>query len=172
MTTPQTVKQYGELAVAQGRSLAEQARTPLLAVVGAGDLAVERARTVLDQFRSRAEALPAWPGRFMIMRSGMLICSSPRSRATSTLRSGLRPSTSFAVRSNAPASGAGQSCRSERTFTALSLVLRSTVRCTPRTGWKFSRTVTVIGTPLTSISPLVARPAWSVVRRSARAARS
>ena len=38
MTPTQTVKQYGELAVAQGRTLAEQARTPILAVVGAGIL--------------------------------------------------------------------------------------------------------------------------------------
>src|SRR3954469_2549301 len=57
-TTTQTVKQYGEFAVAQGRSFAEQAKTPLLAVVGAGDLAVERALNVVAQFRSKAEALP------------------------------------------------------------------------------------------------------------------
>ena len=58
MTPTQTVKQYGEFAVAQAQTLAEQARTPLLAFVGAGDLAVERARTVLGQFRTKAEALP------------------------------------------------------------------------------------------------------------------
>src|ERR1700710_1426746 len=58
MTPTQTVKQYGELAVAQTRTLAEQARTPLLAGVGARDLAVTRARTAVSQFRSRAEALP------------------------------------------------------------------------------------------------------------------
>ena len=58
MTPTQTVKQYSELAVAQSRTFAEQAKTPFLAVVGACDLAVERAKTVVAQFRSKAEALP------------------------------------------------------------------------------------------------------------------
>ena len=38
--------------------VAERGRTPLLVAVGAGDLAVEQARTVLASLRSRAEALP------------------------------------------------------------------------------------------------------------------
>jgi heparin binding hemagglutinin HbhA len=38
--------------------VAERGRTPLLVAVGAGDLAVEQARTVLATLRSRAEALP------------------------------------------------------------------------------------------------------------------
>jgi heparin binding hemagglutinin HbhA len=37
---------------------AERSRTPLLVAVGAGDLAVTQARTVLATLRSRAEALP------------------------------------------------------------------------------------------------------------------
>ena len=51
MTATQTVKQYGEFAVTA-------ARTPVLAVIGAGDLAVERAKTVVSTFRTKAEALP------------------------------------------------------------------------------------------------------------------
>src|SRR3954451_23655480 len=51
MTPTQTVKQYGETAV-------KLTKTQLLATIGAGDLAVERARTVVGQLRSRAEALP------------------------------------------------------------------------------------------------------------------
>ncbi|MCW2634245.1 MAG: uncharacterized protein JWQ99_612, partial [Blastococcus sp.] len=51
MTPTQTVKQYGETVVAA-------AKTPVLAAIGAGDLAVERAKTVVAQFRSTAEALP------------------------------------------------------------------------------------------------------------------
>jgi heparin binding hemagglutinin HbhA len=51
MTATQTVKQYGEFAVTH-------AKPAVLAVIGAGDLAVERARTVLGQFRSKAVALP------------------------------------------------------------------------------------------------------------------
>ncbi|MGY1694978.1 MULTISPECIES: hypothetical protein [unclassified Geodermatophilus] len=38
--------------------VAERGRTPLLVAVGAGDLAVTQARTVLATLRSRAEALP------------------------------------------------------------------------------------------------------------------
>jgi heparin binding hemagglutinin HbhA len=38
--------------------VAERGRTPLLVAVGAGDLAVEQARTVLATLRSRAEAIP------------------------------------------------------------------------------------------------------------------
>ena len=38
--------------------VAERGRTPLLVAVGAGDLAVEQARTVIATLRSRAEALP------------------------------------------------------------------------------------------------------------------
>src|SRR5688572_31989118 len=51
MTPTQTVKQYGETAVAV-------AKTPVLAAIGAGDLAFGRAKTVVAQFRSQAEALP------------------------------------------------------------------------------------------------------------------
>ena len=51
MTPTKTVKQYGETAVSTYKTLN-------LAVIGAGDLAVERAKTVLEQFRSKAEALP------------------------------------------------------------------------------------------------------------------
>jgi heparin binding hemagglutinin HbhA len=58
MTATETVKQYGETVVTTGRTVAEQLRTPLLAVVGAGDLAVRRTVTVVEGLRSRAEALP------------------------------------------------------------------------------------------------------------------
>ena len=62
MTTTRTVKHYGDTVVTTGRTVAEQVvehtRTPLLAVVGVGDLAVQRARTVADTLRARAEALP------------------------------------------------------------------------------------------------------------------
>jgi len=51
MTATQTVKQYGETAV-------HFAKTPVLATIGAGDLAVQRAKAVVDQLRNRAEALP------------------------------------------------------------------------------------------------------------------
>jgi len=51
MTTTQTVKQYGEFAVTA-------AKPAVLAAIGAGDLAIERAKTVVAQFRSTAEALP------------------------------------------------------------------------------------------------------------------
>ena len=51
MTPTKTVKQYGETAVSTYKTLN-------LAVIGASDLAVERAKTVLEQFRSKAEALP------------------------------------------------------------------------------------------------------------------
>src|SRR3954463_1662581 len=51
MTATQTVKQYGETAV-------KLTKTQLLATIGAGDLAVQRAKTVVDQLRNRAEALP------------------------------------------------------------------------------------------------------------------
>jgi heparin binding hemagglutinin HbhA len=47
MSTTDTLKQ-----------VAERGRTPLLAAVGAGDLALEQARTALTSLRSRAEALP------------------------------------------------------------------------------------------------------------------
>jgi heparin binding hemagglutinin HbhA len=51
MTPTQTVKQYGETVVAV-------TKTPVLAAIGAGDLAVERALSVARQLRNRAEALP------------------------------------------------------------------------------------------------------------------
>src|SRR3954464_5818198 len=51
MTPTQTVKQYGETAVSAYKTLN-------LAALGAGDLAVERARIVVSQFRQKAEALP------------------------------------------------------------------------------------------------------------------
>jgi heparin binding hemagglutinin HbhA len=51
MTATETVKQYGETVLSLYR-------TPVLVAIGAGDLAVERTRTAVDQFRSRAEALP------------------------------------------------------------------------------------------------------------------
>jgi heparin binding hemagglutinin HbhA len=53
MTPTKTVKQYSDLAVAQTRTIAEQAKTPLLAFVGAGDLAVERAKPCRARLRSR-----------------------------------------------------------------------------------------------------------------------
>ena len=80
-TTTQTVKQYGEFAVAQGRSIAEQAKTPILAVVGAGDLAVERARTVVAQFRSKAtSSIMALPGEAQVQAD--LAVKEARTRAT------------------------------------------------------------------------------------------
>jgi heparin binding hemagglutinin HbhA len=55
-------KPSGETVVTTGRTVAEQlverSRTPLLAVVGAGDLAVKATKDVVDTLRSRAEALP------------------------------------------------------------------------------------------------------------------
>ena len=62
MTPTQTVKQYGETVVTTGRTVAEQlverSRTPLLAFVGAGALAVQATKDVVDSLRSRAEARP------------------------------------------------------------------------------------------------------------------
>ena len=81
MTPTQTVKQYGELAVAQGRSVAERAKTPLLAAVGAGDLAVERARTAVQQFRTRAtSSIAALPGEAQVQAD--LAVKEARTRAT------------------------------------------------------------------------------------------
>ncbi|MBB3085036.1 hypothetical protein [Geodermatophilus sabuli] len=51
MSTTETLKKVGETVVVQNK-------TVLLAAVGAGDLAVERARAVVGTLRSRAEALP------------------------------------------------------------------------------------------------------------------
>ena len=51
MTRTETVKQYGETAVSAYKTLN-------LAVIGAGDLAVERAKVVVSQFVAKAEALP------------------------------------------------------------------------------------------------------------------
>ena len=51
MSRTDTLKQYGE-------TLVETGRTGLLAALGAGDVAVDRARTVVTGLRSRAEALP------------------------------------------------------------------------------------------------------------------
>src|SRR5438128_4706917 len=51
MSATQTVKQYGETAV-------KIYKTQLLATIGAGDLAVERAKTVVGELRARAETLP------------------------------------------------------------------------------------------------------------------
>jgi heparin binding hemagglutinin HbhA len=51
MSTAQTVRQYGETVL-------NQYKTSLLATIGAGDLAVERTRTLVEQLRTRAEALP------------------------------------------------------------------------------------------------------------------
>jgi heparin binding hemagglutinin HbhA len=51
MSTTETLKKAGETVVVQNK-------TVLLAAVGAGDLAVERARAVIGTLRSRAEALP------------------------------------------------------------------------------------------------------------------
>jgi len=62
MSTTETIKTYSETAVAQGRqaasSVAEQGRTGLLVAIGAGDVVLDRARTVVTTFRSKAEALP------------------------------------------------------------------------------------------------------------------
>ena len=51
MSRTDTLKSYGE-------TLVETGRTGLLAAIGAGDVAVDRARTVVGGLRSRAEALP------------------------------------------------------------------------------------------------------------------
>ncbi|MGY1843470.1 hypothetical protein [Modestobacter sp. SYSU DS0875] len=51
MSRTDALKHYGETLVDTGR-------TGLLAALGAGDVAVDRARTVVGQFRSRTEALP------------------------------------------------------------------------------------------------------------------
>ena len=51
MSTTDTLKHYGE-------TLVEQSRTGLLVTIGLGDVAVERARTVVGTVRTRPEALP------------------------------------------------------------------------------------------------------------------
>jgi heparin binding hemagglutinin HbhA len=51
MSTAQTVRHYGETVL-------NQYKTSLLATIGAGDLAVERTRTLVEQLRTKAEALP------------------------------------------------------------------------------------------------------------------
>jgi heparin binding hemagglutinin HbhA len=51
MTRTETVKHIGE-------TLVDRAKTPILAAVGAGDLAMERALTAVGRVRSRAESLP------------------------------------------------------------------------------------------------------------------
>ena len=74
MTTTQTVKQYGEFA-------ATHAKPAVLAVIGAGDLAVERAKTVLGQFRSKAtSSVLALPGEAQVQAD--LAVKEARTRAT------------------------------------------------------------------------------------------
>ena len=51
MSRTDTLKSYGE-------TLVETGRTGLLAALGAGDVVVDRTRTVVGSLRSRAEALP------------------------------------------------------------------------------------------------------------------
>ena len=51
MSRTDTLKQYGE-------TLVETGRTGLLAAIGAGDAAVDRARTVVGGLRTRTQALP------------------------------------------------------------------------------------------------------------------
>jgi heparin binding hemagglutinin HbhA len=60
MTPTATVKQYGETAVTAYKTLN-------LAAIGATDLAVERARTVVAQFRSKAtSSIVALPGEAQV----------------------------------------------------------------------------------------------------------
>ena len=91
MTTTQTAKQYGELAVAQGRSLAEQARTPILAAVGAGDLAVREARAratdAVDIARSTAQQLAGAVRPDALRGTVAELVETARTQATSTLDS-------------------------------------------------------------------------------------
>src|SRR4051812_47408443 len=73
-TTTETVKQYGETAVAA-------AKTPVLAAIGAGDLAVERALTVVASFRSKAtSSIVALPGEAQVQAD--LAVKEARTRAT------------------------------------------------------------------------------------------
>ena len=60
MTATKTVKQYGETAVSAYKTLN-------LAVIGAGDLAVERAKTAVSQLRSKAtSSVMALPGEAQV----------------------------------------------------------------------------------------------------------
>lgn len=73
MSTTQIVKQYGEFAVTT-------ARPAVLAAIGAGDLAVERARTVFGQFRSQAtSSVVALPGEAQVQAD--LAVKEARTRA-------------------------------------------------------------------------------------------
>src|SRR5688572_26446545 len=85
MTATQTVKQYGEFAVTA-------AKPAVLAVIGAGDLAVERARIVLGQFRSKAEALP---GEAQVQAD--LAVKEARTRATEAAGTARTTAHQFAV---------------------------------------------------------------------------
>ena len=89
MTTTQTVKQYGESVVARA---SPSRPDPVLAVVGAGDLAVERARTVVAQFRSQAEALP---GEAQVQAD--LAVKEARTRATEAAGTARTTAHQFAV---------------------------------------------------------------------------
>ena len=74
MTTTQTVKQYGEFAVTH-------AKPAVLAAIGAGDLAVERAKTLLEQFRTKATtSIVALPGEAQVQAD--LAVKEARTRAT------------------------------------------------------------------------------------------
>jgi heparin binding hemagglutinin HbhA len=74
MTRTETVKQYGETAVSAYKTLN-------LAVIGAGDLAVERARTAVAQFRSKAtSSIVALPGEAHVQAD--LAVKEARTRAT------------------------------------------------------------------------------------------
>ncbi|MCZ2840957.1 hypothetical protein O2W19_03885, partial [Modestobacter sp. VKM Ac-2980] len=55
MSRTDTLKHQHQSLVKQGETFV---RTGLLAALGAGDVAVDRARTVVGTFRTRAEALP------------------------------------------------------------------------------------------------------------------
>ena len=58
----ETIKSYGEAAVIEGRKVAdtlvETGKTGVLAAIGATDVVVDHARSVVGSLRSKAEALP------------------------------------------------------------------------------------------------------------------
>jgi heparin binding hemagglutinin HbhA len=89
MTPTETVKQYGETVVTV-------AKPAVLAAIGAGDLAVERARTLVAQFRTQAtSSIVALPGEAQVQAD--LAVKEARTRATEAAGTARTTAHQFAV---------------------------------------------------------------------------
>jgi heparin binding hemagglutinin HbhA len=80
MSATQTVKQYGETA-------AKLYKTQLLATVGAGDLAVERATTAVSRARTAAQQFATSVRHESVRSTVISLVDTARTQATSTVES-------------------------------------------------------------------------------------